>query len=306
MSALASRGHYDMPSDSIRFWPLKGQKFVENGNPDYTVSAYDHVAAYWGSTHEQTWKIIKKHEFMSGLFVWSGFDFLGEPVPYPWPARSSYYGIIDLAGFPKDAYYMYQSEWTNKTVLHVFPHWNWTPGKQVDVWAYYNNADEVELFLNNRSLGVRKKDSNDIHVQWRVKYEPGTLKAVSRNKGKVVLIKTINTAGAPARVEIVPDKKILHADGKDLSFVTVRILDKNGNLVPEADNNITVEITGEGVLAGMDNGYPASMESFKAASHKAYNGLCLAIIQAKNKTGNIQVTIKSPGLPSASVVLQTH
>lgn len=306
MSALASRGHYDMPSDSIRFWPLKGQKFVENGNPDYTVSAYDHVAAYWGSTHEQTWKIIKQHEFMSGLFVWSGFDFLGEPVPYPWPARSSYYGIIDLAGFPKDAYYMYQSEWTNKTVLHVFPHWNWTAGKEVDVWAYYSNADEVELFLNERSLGVRKKQPLDIHVQWRVKYEPGTLKAVSRKNGKTVLTKIIKTAGEPARLEIVPDRRILHADGKDLSFVTVRILDKNGNLVPEADNKITVEIVGEGVLAGMDNGYPASMESFKAVSHKAYNGLCLAIIQSKNKAGNIKVNITSPGLPTANVVIQTR
>lgn len=306
MSALASRGHYDMPSDSIRFWPLKGQKFVENGNPDYSVSAYDHVAAYWGSTHEQTWKIIKKHDYLSGLFVWSGFDFLGEPVPYPWPARSSYYGIIDLAGFPKDAYYMYQSEWTNKTVLHVFPHWNWTAGKEVDVWAYYNNADEVELFLNNRSLGVRKKEGDDIHVQWRVKYEPGILKAVSRNKGKIVLTKVINTAGEPARLEIVPDKKILHADGKDLSFVTVRILDKNGNPVPDAGNKITVEIVGEGVLAGMDNGYPASMESFKATSHKAYNGMCLAIIQAKNKVGNIKVNITSPGLPAATIILQTR
>jgi beta-galactosidase len=306
MSALASRGHYDMPSDSVRFWPLRGQKFVEHGNPDYTVSAYDHVAAYWGSTHEQTWKIIKQHEFMSGLFVWSGFDFLGEPVPYPWPARSSYYGIIDLAGFPKDAYYMYQSEWTGKTVLHVFPHWNWTAGKEVDVWAYYSNADEVELFLNNRSLGVRKKQPLDIHVQWRVKYEPGTLKAVSRKNGKIILTKIINTAGEPARLEIVPDRKILHADGKDLSFVTVRILDKNGNLVPEADNKITVEIVGEGVLAGMDNGYPASLESFKALSHKAYNGLCLAIIQAKPKAGNITVTVKSPGLPSSIIVLKTH
>ncbi len=188
----------------------------------------------------------------------------------------------------------------------MFPHWNWTVGKDVDVWAYYNNADEVELFLNNRSLGIKKKDSNDIHVQWRVKYEPGTLKAVSRNKGKTVLTKIINTAGAPARLEIVPDKKILHADGKDLSFVTVRILDKNGNLVPDADNKITVEIAGEGVLAGMDNGYPASMESFKSVSHKAYNGLCLAIVQSKNKTGNIQLTIKSPGLPTATVVLQTR
>ncbi|MBO9204046.1 MULTISPECIES: glycoside hydrolase family 2 TIM barrel-domain containing protein [Niastella] len=306
MSALASRGHYDLPADSMRFWPLKGQKFVENGNPDYTVSAYDNVAAYWGSTHEQTWRIIKQYEFLSGLFVWSGFDFLGEPVPYPWPARSSYYGIIDLAGFPKDAYYMYQSEWTSKTVLHVLPHWNWESGKDVDVWAYYNNADEVELYLNNRSLGIRKKQPLDFHVQWRVKYEPGTLKAVSRKNGRIVSTKTINTAGEPARLEIVPDKKILHADGKDLSFITVRIVDKNGNLVPAADNKIAVEIVGKGILAGMDNGYPASMESFKAASHKAYNGLCLAIIQSKTEAGTISVKFSSPGLPPVTMVLQNQ
>ena len=134
MSAFASRGHYGMPSDSSYFWPAKSpQKIVENGNSDYTVSAYDQVSAYWGSTHEHTWKIIKKHDFLSGLFVWSGFDFLGEPIPYPWPARSSYYGIIDLAGFPKDVYYMYQSEWTSKPVLHIFPHWNWPPGKTVEI-----------------------------------------------------------------------------------------------------------------------------------------------------------------------------
>jgi beta-galactosidase len=306
MSALASRGHYDMPADSVRFWPLKGQKFVENGNPDYTVSAYDNVAAYWGSTHEQTWRIIKQYEFLSGLFVWSGFDFLGEPVPYPWPARSSYYGIIDLAGFPKDVYYMYQSEWTSKTVLHLLPHWNWQAGKDVDVWAYYNNADEVELYLNNRSLGVRKKQPLDFHVQWKVKYEPGTLKAVSRKNGTIVSTKTINTAGNAARLEIVPDKRILHADGKDLCFITVRIVDKNGNLVPDADNKITIETVGKGTLAGMDNGYPASMESFKAASHKAYNGLCLAIIQSKTETGPIQVKFSSPGLPPVNIVLLTQ
>lgn len=306
MSALASRGHYDMPSDSIRFWPAKGQKFVSPGNPDYTVSAYDNIAAYWGSTHEQTWKIIKQYDFLSGLFVWSGFDFLGEPVPYPWPARSSYYGIIDLAGFPKDAYYMYQSEWTNKTVLHIFPHWNWTPSAAVDVWAYYNNADEVELFLNNRSLGVRKKQPLDIHVQWRVKFEPGALKAVSRKNGKIIAVKTINTANEPARLEIVPDKKILHADGKDLSFITVRVVDKNGNLVPDADNKITVEISGDAKIAGMDNGYPASLEPLKAMSHKAYNGLCLAIVQAGTKIGPLHITFHSPGLPSNSITLQTR
>ncbi|HKO81924.1 MAG TPA: glycoside hydrolase family 2 TIM barrel-domain containing protein, partial [Chitinophagaceae bacterium] len=228
MSAFATRGHYDMPSDSSYFWPAKSpQKIVENGNPDYTISAYDQVSAYWGSTHERTWKIIKKHDFLSGLFVWSGFDFLGEPIPYPWPARSSYYGIIDLAGFPKDVYYMYQSEWTTKPVLHIFPHWNWPPGKTVDVWAYYNNADEVELFLNGRSLGIKKKMNDELHVMWRVPFQAGTLKAVSRKNGKTVLTKEIKTAGTPYKIELIADRKTIKPDGKDLSFVTVRVLDKD-------------------------------------------------------------------------------
>lgn len=306
MSALASRGHYDMPSDSIRRWPLKGQKFVVNGNPDYTVSAYDNVSAYWGSTHEETWKIIKQYDFLSGLFVWTGFDYLGEPTPYPWPARSSYFGIIDLAGFPKDAYYMYQSEWTTKPVLHIFPHWNWTKGKVIDVWAYYNNADEVELFLNNRSLGIKKKQPGDLHVQWSVPFEPGTLKAISRKKGKIVLTKTINTAGAPASLELSADKKILHADGKDIAFITIKIVDVNGNIVPDADNKITFEISGEGTIAGADNGYQADLESFKAASHKAYNGLLLLMVQATEKTGAIHLTVKTPGLASGTIILQSR
>ena len=127
------------------------------------------------------------------LIFWSGFDFLGEPVPYQWPARSSYYGIVDLAGFPKDVYYLYQSEWTDKPVLHIFPHWTWKPGQLIDVWAYYNNADEVELFLNGKSLGTRSKDTGNLHIMWRVPFEPGSLKAVSKKKGKVVLAKEIRT-----------------------------------------------------------------------------------------------------------------
>ncbi|MBS1936131.1 MAG: glycoside hydrolase family 2 protein, partial [Bacteroidetes bacterium] len=181
VSALETRGHYDIyiPSDSIRRWPESWDKPFDKGNADLTVSAYDNVSAPWGSTHEETWKVFKKYDFLSGQFIWTGFDYIGEPTPYPWPARSSYFGIIDLAGFPKDVYYMYQSEWTDKTVLHIFPHWNWKQGDTVDVWAYYNHADEVELFLNGQSLGTRKKEGDDLHVKWRVPFQPGTLKAVS-------------------------------------------------------------------------------------------------------------------------------
>ena len=176
-----------MPSDSIRRWPTRWDIQFTGGNTDLTCSAYDNVSASWGSTHEETWKVIKKYNYLSGQYIWTGFDYLGEPTPYPWPARSSYFGIIDLAGFPKDSYYMYQSEWTDKPVLHIFPHWNWKKGDTVDVWAYYNQADEVELFLNGKSLGIKKKQGDDLHVWWRVTYEPGTLKAISRKNGQTVL-----------------------------------------------------------------------------------------------------------------------
>ena len=155
------------------------------------------------------------------MFIWTGFDYLGEPTPYSWPSRSSLFWRSSIwRGFPKDIYYMYQSEWTNKTVLHIFPHWNWTPGKLVDIWAYYNNADEVELYLNGKSLGVKKKLGEDLHVMWRIPFEPGTLKAVSRKDGKVVLTREIHTAGAPAKIELVADRSVINADGKDLSFIT--------------------------------------------------------------------------------------
>jgi len=303
-SGLETRGHYDMPSDSIRIWPARWDKPFKEGNPDNSVSAYDNVRPAWGSTHEATWKVMKKYDFLSGMFIWTGFDYMGEPTPYSWPSRSSYFGIIDLAGFPKDIYYMYQSEWTNKTVLHIFPHWNWAPGKTVDVWAFYNNADEVELYLNGKSLGVKKKTGDDLHIMWRVKYEPGTLKAVSRKNGKTVLTREIHTAGTPAKIELTADRKNIKADSKDLSFITVRILDKDGNLVPNADNLVNFKINGEAFIASVDNGDEVSHDPFKANYRKAFNGLALAIVQTKEKAGAITFTATSVGLKGASVVLQ--
>jgi len=303
-SGLETRGHYDMPSDSIRVWPTRWDKPFTTGNPGNTVSAYDNVRPPWGSTHEATWKVIKKYEFLSGMFIWTGWDYLGEPTPYSWPSRSSYFGIIDLAGFPKDVYYMYQSEWTDKTVLHILPHWNWKSGQTVDVWAYYNHADEVELFLNGQSLGTKKKEGDDLHVMWHVKYEPGTLKAVSRKDGKVVLTREIHTAGTPAKIQLIADRKLIKADGKDLSFITVKILDKDGNVVPDAGNLVNFKISGTAFIAGVDNGSETDHDPFKASYRKAFNGLALAIIQAKDKPGNITLTATSNGLQSAMVVLQ--
>jgi len=307
-SALETRGVYEFPSDSIRIWPpnFKVQDTF-SANKDFTSSAYDNTYAYWGNTHERSWLAVKNNPHIAGAFVWSGFDYLGEPMPYPkFPARSSYYGIVDLAGFPKDIYYMYQSEWTMKPVLHVFPHWNWAPGQVVDVWAYYNNADEVELFVNGRSLGTRKKNDTTLHVMWRVPFEAGTLKAVSRKNGKIMLIKEIKTTGEAARIELIPGKTNLKAGGKDLSFVTVRILDKKGNVVPGAENLVEFSITGNGEIAGTDNGYQADTSSLKSNKRKCWKGMALAIIKSTEKKGNITLTARSPGISSASVTIRNN
>ena len=197
VSALMTRGHYDMPSDSIRRWPIRWDIPFTTGNPDNTCSSYDNVSAPWGSTHEESWSIIKKHDYLSGQYIWTGFDYLGEPTPYSWPSRSSYFGIIDLAGFPKDVYYLYQSEWTDNPVLHVFPHWNWKDNQLIDVWVY-TNCGEVELFLNDSSLGTKKKGPEDLHLMWRLNFKPGTLRAVGRTNGQTVLEAVTKTAGEPA------------------------------------------------------------------------------------------------------------
>ncbi|MBZ4043857.1 sugar-binding domain-containing protein [Flavobacterium hibisci] len=304
VSALETRGHYDFP-DGIKAWPTKhGAPF--DGNADWTVSAYDQVKSYWGATHEENWKTIKKQDFMAGTFIWTGVDYIGEPDPYPYPARSSYFGIIDLAGLPKDVYYMYQSEWTTKPVLHIFPHWNWQKDQEVDVWAYYNNADEVELFLNGKSLGKKSKQNDDLHISWRVKYEPGTLKAISRKDGKVVLEKEIHTAGAASKIDLKVNKSTIKNDTYDLVYVTVSIVDKDGNLVPNADYKIDFEVTGGGKLVGVDNGYQANLESFKANSCKVYNGKCIAIIQSNGNKKDIQLTASGINGMSSSVIVKVE
>lgn len=304
-SALATRGHYDIPSDSIRRWPVRWDIPFTHGNPDNTVSAYDNVSAPWGSTHEETWKVIKKHDYLSGMFIWTGFDYLGEPTPYWWPSRSSYFGIIDLAGFPKDSYYMYKSEWTNEPVLHIFPHWNWKDGDTIDVWAYFN-CEEVELFLNSESKGVKRKEGDDLHVMWRLAYVPGTLKAIGRTDGQEVLSQIINTAGDAAKIKLTPNRLIIKADGKDLSFITVDILDKENNLVPTADNLVNFELSDNATIAGVDNGLQTSHEPFKANYRRAFNGKCLVVIRAGNESGEIVLTAKSKGLEPATIKLQSR
>lgn len=304
-SAFETRGYYEMPSDSVRRWPEDWSKPFTGGNPEHRCSSYDNCCASWGSTHEESLKEYLKYDFIAGIFVWTGFDYLGEPTPYGWPSRSSYFGVIDLAGFPKDAYYLYQSLWTDLPVLHLLPHWNWQAGAVIDVWAYYSQADEVELYLNGRSLGKQNKTGDSLHVQWRVPFEAGTLKAVSRKNGAIVLSREVNTAGIPAKIKLMADRSKIKADGKDLSFVTAEITDANGNRVPLADNEVHFKISGEGFIAGVDNGSESSMEPFKADKRKAHDALCLAIIQATKNAGSIQLTASSPGLEGASLILES-
>jgi len=302
-SALETRGVYQS-SDTLRFWPRSGkEKYVKNGNADFTVSAYDNTAAYWGTTHERAWNEVKKRDFLAGLFVWTGFDYLGEPVPYPYPARSSYYGIVDLAGFPKDVYYMYQSEWTTKPVLHLFPHWNWKMGETIDVWAYYNQADEVELFLNGKSLGIKHK-TDDLHVSWKVKYEPGMIRAVSRKAGKEVLASEIRTAGKAYKIVLKADRASLKADGRDLSYVTATVTDDEGNLVPDADQLIAFSASGPAEIVGTDNGYQAGLESLRNHQIKVFKGKCMLVVRAGKNKGNVRLKAISSGIQAAAITIK--
>ncbi|MBQ8600952.1 MAG: DUF4982 domain-containing protein [Bacteroides sp.] len=304
VSSLMTRGYYKMPSDKPILCPERWDKPYYD--PSFSCSSYDHCRAPWGSHHENTLRLVSENDFISGQYIWTGFDYIGEPTPYGWPARSSYFGIVDLAGFPKDIYYMYQSQWTDKDVLHLFPHWNWEEGQEIDLWAYFNHADEVELFVNGRSQGVRTMPDDKYHVVWRVKYEPGTIKAVSRKDGKVVMEKEIHTAGEPAQIRLSADRSEIQADGTDLSFITVEIVDKDGNLCPNANNLVNFDVQGAAFIAGVDNGNQTSMESFKAPHRKAFYGKCLVVLQNNGERGNIQLNAVSEGLEKAMLNIQAN
>ena len=286
VSALQTRGNYMMPSDSIYKAPKEW--WLPYTDPSYMCSAYDNMHASWSSTHEETWDVVKHTPFVGGQYIWTGFDYIGEPTPYGFPARSSYFGIIDLAGFPKDTYYMYQSEWTSKPVLHLFPHWNWVPGDEIDMWCYYNNADEVELFINGQSQGVRKKaDSHQYHVMWRVVFDPGEVKVVARKDGKEVAQQTIKTAGAPDHIRLSYDYR-----GKTTDFIVAEVVDKDGNLCPWADDEIVFIYEGEGGILGTDNGCQTSMERFTAPRRKAFFGKCLVVAKGKGSITAKSATLK--------------
>ena len=322
-SSLDSRGDYGLSLDA------QGNVQIQQGPNQAThqMPAYDIWYVPWGDSSETEEAWLKQNPWFAGEFFWTGFDYLGEPTPYPWPARSSYFGAIDLAGFPKDRYYMYQSQWSTKPMVHVMPHWNWAgwEGKAIPVWVF-SNADSVELFLNGRSLGVKQmatdtemvhhtsnqkgphaqlKDKGDqpsVHVAWSVPYAPGELKAVASRGGQVVATDIVRTAGAPAKIVLSADRAQIAGDGQDLAFLQVTVEDQDGNVCPNADNEIHFALDGTGAaLAGTDNGNAIDHESFQAPQHQAYHGHALAVLRAQyDGNGTVNVTASADGLTPAT------
>ena len=314
-SSLMTRGYYRQRSDSAYVWPVRWD--IPFYDETFSCSSYENCHVPWGNTNAETLTLMKKYPWICGQFVWTGFDYIGEPTPYGWPARSSYFGIVDLAGFPKDVYYLYQSQLTDTPVLHVFPHWNFgsetyasdgiEPSRMsadgnVDVWAYFNQADSVELFLNGKPLNSSLLTAaNASPACWRVKYEPGELMAVARKDGRVVRSQIIRTAGKPAAVRLTPDRSVITADGRDLSFITVEVVDKDGNLCPNATNLINFSVEGTAFIAGVDNGSPISMERFKDIKRRAFYGKCLLVVQNNGKEGTATITATSNDILSAKI-----
>ena len=292
VSALMTRGYYKMPSDSMNIWPVRWD--IPFYDSTFSCSSYDNCHAPWGSTHEDMMRIVNNSDHISGQFVWTGQDYIGEPTPFGWPARSSFFGIVDLAGFPKDVYYMYQSEWQDQDMLQLFPHWNWTPGKTIDMWAYYNNADDVELIVNGVSQGRSSKTDDRLHAFWRVEYQPGEVVAISRKNGEVVCTHRIRTAGQPHHIELIPDSP----GSGSLKYVQALVVDEYGNTCPWATDMLTVTPIGDTTILGVDAGNPLCLDSFKSNQVKAHYGKALIILKGD---GDASIEVSAPGLVSAKL-----
>lgn len=304
-SALNSRGFYLNPSSEVHVVPARWDLPYDTDH--HQCSAYDNSRAPWATLHEEAWVAVRDRDYCAGTFVWTGFDYIGEPTPYSWPSRSSYFGIVDLCGFPKDCYYMYRSEWTDEPTLHLFPHWNWNEGDKVDMWVYYNTADEVELFVNGRSLGKSSKTENRLHALWEgVEFEAGEITAIGYKDGVEVLRHTRKTAGEPAKITLTADRKTITADGYDLSYITIDCTDAEGNFMPTAMNQLYFNVNGAGELVGVDNGNAAGTESLKGNKMKLFNGKALAIIRSlRGKSGEITLTVTGDGLEPNAITIRS-
>jgi beta-galactosidase len=270
------------------------------------VSAYDHNYLPWPASAEDTWKAAAHRPFVSGTFVWTGFDYRGEPTPYKWPCVNSHFGILDTCGFPKDNFFYYQAWWSQRTVLHILPHWNW-PGREdqlIDVWCFSNCA-EVELVLNGTSLG-RKAVPENSHLEWPVAYTPGVLAARGYRDNQEIAYAERRTTGAPARLTLHPDRKTICADGEDVVVVNVSIEDEHGLVVPYATDLVHFKVSGSARILGVGNGNPSSHEADKASQRSAFGGLCQAILQATTQPGEILLVAEAQGLPRAGAAIKAE
>jgi len=331
-STVSSRGEYFFPLDT--FPPGKNTK---SGLADFQVSSYDVFVPGWATLPDAEFRGEAENPFVAGEFVWTGFDYLGEPTPYnadvsnllnysnpadkakalqeltalgkiKVPSRSSYFGIVDLAGFKKDRYYLYQSHWRpDFPMAHILPHWNWPErvGQVTPVYVY-TSGDAAELFLNGKSLGLKKKEPTDYRLRWDdVVYQPGQLKVVAYRNGKKWATDAVETTGAAAQLTLTADRTTIAADGQDLSFITVTVADNSGRLVPRSKNHITLEVEGPGEIVATDNGDATSFESFQAPERNAFNGLALVIVRAHTgKPGTITLKATSPDLNSATIKIK--
>ncbi|WP_239544348.1 glycoside hydrolase family 2 TIM barrel-domain containing protein [Virgibacillus halotolerans] len=310
-SATRSRGVYTHPYDYNQ----------STEYDDLQQSSYDNDYVSWGRTAEDAWKPDRDLKHIAGQFIWTGFDYIGEPTPYydSFPAKSSYFGAVDTAGFPKDIFYYYQSQWKEEPMVHILPHWNWEDGEKVRVLTY-TNADKVELFLNGESIGERSYESKetswgssykettdgDTYLEWEVPFESGTLEAVAKDKNDQVIAKDkVATAGEPAEVRLTADRQVIAADGKDLSYITVDVVDSEGNIVPDAENLVQFNLTGEGELVGVDNGNASSVERYKDSKREAFHGKALAIVESDKQSGEITLEASASGLSGDSTKILT-
>jgi beta-galactosidase len=262
---------------------------------------------FWGNDRtDGTLVFMRQNPHIAGQFAWTGFDYLGECFPFKWPARNGLFGIVDMVGFPKDSYYAYQSDWTDEPMVHILPQqWNWPQfvDMPMPVWVY-SNGDEVELFLNGKSLGVKHIDRNEtLHAEWDVKYAPGELKAVARNNGQVVSTDIVRTPGEPARIELTADRREIAADGNDLSFLEIRLTDANGVNHPDADRMVQVDVEGDGMLVGVGNGDAFDHEPFKGNRVRTFYGLCRAIVKSTTQAGSITVKVRADGVEGDAVAI---
>jgi beta-galactosidase len=305
-SALSSRGEYQFPVPGVSSASVRPGA---GGDPKrQQVSAYELFASDFGSSADRTWAAQDQNPYVAGEFVWTGWDYLGEPTPY-YGARSSYSGIIDLAGFPKDRYFLYQSRWRPELPLaHLLPHWTW-PERVGEVTPVhlFTSGDEAELFVNGVSQGRRKKAPYEYRLRWDyVVYQPGELSVIAYKNGKEWARSSVKTAQQAAALEARADRSSIAADGRDLSFVTLRVVDANGVTVPRASQRIRFTVEGAGELVATDNGDPSNLESFQSAERDAFNGLCLAIVRAKpGQRGAITVRAVAEGLRTASIELNS-